>query len=518
MSFAVWLIASVGAHAQAPPAKVAAVVDGHIQAKLASAMLEGSSRSDDAEFLRRIYLHLNGRLPAPERVVEFLEDSDPAKRTKAVDRLLASTSYGEHFANYWATLITAEEPKYRAPLAKWLAEEFNKGTPWSRIVHEMLVHEGNGPMVGFVLSNMDNGQPQPNKLAGATGRLFLGMQIHCAECHNHPFASFKQEDFWGLAAFFGRTRYAKAVGKSAMNAVTEAPTGKEKPSPGVKPGSIVLPNTAGKGSGKIVAARLLDRDPGALPKEGALRPKLADWVVSPSNPYFAKAFANRLWAHFFGRGLVNPIDDIHDENLPSHPEVLDALAKEFTASGFDIKHLIRCICATEAYQRTSRPTKNNENDETLFSHQAVQVMNADVLYDALLQAYGVTALKVAAGPGSSLAGRPVGNASPRDKFIRLFNTNDSDSANTDYTHGIPQALSLMNDPVFNSGGPTVDKLKGVEPAKAVEGLFLATLSRRPTADEVELMTNYVARRGSPAQGYAGVLWILINTEEFVLIR
>jgi hypothetical protein len=163
----------------------------------------------------------------------------------------------------------------------------------------------------------------------------------------------------------------------------------------------------------------------------------------------------------------------------------------------------------------------NKDDAVFDSHMIVQVMNAEVLYDALMQAFGVPQVKIAAGPTAGAANaRASGGGTARDKFVKFFNTSDSDASPTDYTHGIPQALSLMNDSAFNTGGPTVEKLMKahMEPEKVIEGLFLATLSRRPTSQETKLMTDYLARRPDRRQGYAGILWMLVNTEEFVLIR
>ena len=532
-----WLIACVcvaailssPAHADERKARdpqvVAEKIDAHILKKLAKDKIPASASASDAEFLRRTSLLVTGRLPTPERAVAYFNSTDTAKRGKVVDELLGSPFFGEHFANHWSTLITAEEPKYRNALGKWLANEFNQNTPWSRIVGELITHEGGGPKMGFVMSNIDNNQPQPNKLAGATSRLFLGVQLHCAECHNHPFTNWKQSDFWGVAAFYSRVKFQQAKGKEVAAGISETlpvTVAKNKKDPPRAGAFIVIPTTAGKNAGTAIAARFLEGDAPSLPKEGAVRGNLADWVTSPNNKYFAKAFVNRMWAHFLGRGLVHPIDDMHDDNQPTHPEVLQLLTEEFTSSDFDVKHLVRCITATQAYQRTSSPVAGNKDEIVLASRQNVQVMNAEVLYDALTQALGVPQLKIASGGGTAGAasGRPMASNNPRDRFVKLFSTTDADGSPTDYTHGIPQALALMNDPAFNTGGPTVDKLMKAhtEPAKVIEGLFLATLSRLPTSQETKLLTAYVARRPDRRQGYAGVQWILLNTEEFVLIR
>ncbi len=509
------------------PQAVAAEIDAHIQKKLAKEKTPASPNADDAEYLRRTFLLATGRLPTPDRVLSFLESKEADKRQKVAEELLASPKFGDHLASYWSQLITAEEPKYRKELGKWLTEEFNKNSPWSRIVSDLVTHEGSGPKIGFVMSNVDNNQPQPNKLAGSTARLFLGVQLQCAECHNHPFTTWKQNDFWGMAAFYSRVKFTKPIqakGKDVTLGIAEAvaTTAKGKKDP-VKPGAyIVIPTTAGKNAGKVISAKLLEGDEPKLPSDGAVRGNLADWMTAPGNKFFAKAFVNRMWSHFLGRGIVHPVDDMHDDNTPIHPEVLQLLTDEFKASNYDVKHLVRCILATQAYQRTSRPLEGNKDDPVLNSHQNVQVMNPEVLYDALVQAFGVTQIKLStsASTAGAATGRPVVTTAARDRFIKAFSTSDADAEPTDYTHGIPQALTLMNDPAFNYGGPSVDALMKAnkEPANVIEGLFLATLSRRPTSDETKLMTDYLARRSDRRQGYAGVLWILVNTEEFVLIR
>ncbi len=508
------------------PQAVATDIDAAIKKTLAKEKIPASPAADDAEFLRRTFLLMIGRLPTSERVVSFLESKVAEKRHQVTEELLASPLFGEHLANHWSQIITIEEPKYRKELGKWLTDEFNKNTPWNRLVHDLVTHEGGGAKMSFVMSNIDNNQPQPNKLAGSASRLFLGVQLQCAECHDHPFTQWKQTDFWGVAAFFSRVKFQNGKGGKDVSVVgvTEVagPAPKKAKEP-LKPGaSIIIPTTAGKNAGKVVSAKFLEGNEPTLPNEGGVRANLANWMTSADNKYFARAFVNRMWAHYFGRGIVHPIDDMHDDNAPAHPEVLDLLTREFTASGFDVKHLVRCITSTKAYQRTSTPLDANKDDVALTSRMNVQVMNGEVLYDALVQAFGVTQIKMATGGGTAGAasGRPQVTNQPREKFIKFFNTSDADASPTDYTHGIPQALALMNDPAFNNGGPIVEKLMKAhtEPAKVIEGLFLATLSRRPSSNETTLMTDYVARRKGGRDAYAGVLWILVNTEEFVLIR
>jgi hypothetical protein len=266
-------------------------------------------------------------------------------------------------------------------------------------------------------------------------------------------------------------------------------------------GAIVIPSSAGKGAGQVVRARFLGGAEPALAENEPLRPRFAAWAVAADNPYFAPAAVNRLWAHFFGRGLVHPMDNMHADNPPSHPELLNQLADEFRASGCDQKHLIRSICNSAAYQRTSRPLPENETDQELLSHMAVKVLSPEVLFDALAQ--------VAVPRG--------GKTEPRDAFLNFFGT-PADASPVEFSQGIPQILRLMNGPQMNQGTAAIDQwtAAGWDPDRIIAGLYLTTLSRRPTAEESQVMKEYLAKRPDPKAGYAGVLWILLNCSEFAV--
>jgi hypothetical protein len=229
------------------------------------------------------------------------------------------------------------------------------------------------------------------------------------------------------------------------------------------------------------------------------RPQFAAWATSAENKYFAPAFVNRLWANFFGRGFVNPVDNFHADNPASHPELLQRLADEFKSSGHDIKHLFRCLCNSQAYQRTSKPLPQNEADAALFSHMAIKPLSPDAFYDSLIVLNSI--------------GRNGGKNSSREQFLSDFRTQEG--ADGVFSHGIPQFLKRMNGEEFNSGAAIIDQLRSASRDQAIESLYLATLARRPTADEVRLMSAYLAKRNN-SQGYQGVLWILLNSGEFVL--
>lgn len=245
-------------------------------------------------------------------------------------------------------------------------------------------------------------------------------------------------------------------------------------------------------------------------------PALAEWTASPDNPYLAKATANRWWAHFFGRGLVDPIDDIRDAKLPSHPEVLKLLAEEFTAGRHDLKHLIRCIVLTKAYQRTSRSILGTPKpDEALFAQIPLRPLSAEMLLASLESAYE-TAELLPRNPAPPRRGQSL--PFTRKNFIELFNTNDPEGDPTEYTQGIPQLLHLMNAPAHNAGTTRIDKLlKANEtPEKVIEVLYLATLSRRPTEGELKRKLELVGKNKTPRDGLNAVLWTLVNSAEFNL--
>ena len=276
----------------------------------------------------------------------------------------------------------------------------------------------------------------------------------------------------------------------------------------------VLPESA-----KNVEPKFLGAETVKLTTSEPYRPVLAKWIASPSNPFFAKAYVNRLWAQFYGRGFVNPVDDMSNENTPSHPELLKALATEFANSGFDIKNLVRGICNSNTYQRTSRPVGDNRDDKTLFSHQAIKVLGPEQLYDSLQAVLGTLP-----GGGAIRTGKG-GAQTPRDAFA-LFFMGTENSKPTDYEAGIPQVLRLMNNPamatarltnVVNTVGE-ISKNKTTEPAKVLEKLYLTTLARRPTADETKRLTDYIAKQADQKTAYADVLWVLLNSSEFALNR
>jgi hypothetical protein len=511
------------------PQFVAEQIDRIIQQRLAEEKIPASPPADDAEFIRRVYLDIAGVIPPAEKVPAFLGSSEPDKRARLIDELLASPDYGWHFADLWCDRIDLKDlPIYREPFIDWLSAGLNAGRGWDEIVLDLLMAEGSfnfitrgrrlgssEPQALFLLLNTEEGPgkgPNPAWLAGESGRLFLGVQLQCAECHDHPFtATWKQTDFWGLAAFFSGLRAERPMQAQGLQWV-------EAPASG--PVSIVIPATALKNVGTKVPARLLGAAADYQPGDAELlRHSLARWMTAADNPYFAKATANRLWAHFFGRGLVNPVDDIRPDNPCSHPEILQLLAGEAARSQFDLKHLIRCLCLTAAYQRTSEPLADNVSDQTCYSHQAIKTLGPGVFYDSLKMATGWPELKLGL-PERKTKLTVLTQFTPREVFVDFFRAAQGEEANPlDNDHGIPQALKLMNAAQLSRPSPVVQRVAaaGHSREQAIQQLYLAALGRRPTTAEAALMSEFLAQRShaSAEQGYSAVLWVLINSAEFV---
>jgi hypothetical protein len=264
---------------------------------------------------------------------------------------------------------------------------------------------------------------------------------------------------------------------------------------------------------KSVPPTFLRGQKAAVSTDGPNLPALAEWIASPKNPYFARAGVNRVWHQFFGRGLVNPVDDMTADNAPTHPELLTALASEFTASGFDLKHLIRGICNSKTYQRTSKPAAGNATDKALYSHMAVKVMTPLQLSDSLESVFALARNEKSPAPTEATRKRRAGD---RSRFAAFF-AGEDDPDPTEYQAGIPQALYLMNSghhySIARAANETVSKKK--TPAKVVETFFLATLSRPPSEKEAKKMTDYIAKAPDKRSAYHDVLWALVNSTEFV---
>ena len=501
---------------QLDAAALADAIDRAVDQRLAAEKVRASPRADDAEFLRRVFLDLAGHIPSPDRAAAFLDGREPDKRAKLIDELLASDDYGKHQADVWKDLLVTRNSDNRFvdfdPLVEWLTKNFNQNTPWDQTVRDLLTAEGrqdeNGAVTYFLANNT------VDKMTDVTTKVFLGVQLQCAQCHNHPFTDWKQTEYWGMADFFMKVRLTgpRNPKQDGVPGIAE--------NDGLRAGrKMPLPDSA-----KTVPAKFLGGPEVNLGSKPKVRPVLAQWLTTAENPYFSKATVNRAWFQLFGRGLVNPVDDLNnDQNPASHPQLLVDLADQFSRNGFDLKQMFRALCNSQVYQRTSKPTADNADaDSALYAHTAVKVMTPEQQFDSLLRVLapnqdprnmamprfeGQAKMKLARYPGLNA----------RSLFVTFFGAEDPGDP-TEYQEGIPQALRLMNGPQLNGATALVLLVKrGQPPEQNIERLFLATLSRRPTAAERQRLVGYVAaHKGEDHEGYEDVLWVLLNGSEFVL--
>lgn len=485
-------------------AAVTRKINEEIHRYLSAEQVKASPICSDAEFVRRVYLDLTGVIPTAVQAEQFLAITASDKRARLIDELLASPGYGQHQADIWMGLLVKRSSDNRrvdfSTLRTWLANQFNQNRPWNEMVTEMVTAKGNqteSPAVGFFLSNNT-----VDKMTDEVCKVFLGMQLQCAQCHNHPFTSWKQTEYWAMAGFFMKTQVV-GLGKDQTPGVTESQIKRNKKN--------ALPESA-----KIVPPQFLQGEAPKIHQSEPFRPVLARWMTSPTNPFFAKAMVNRAWAQLFGIGLVNPVDDMHGANDPSHPELLQALAADFAASGFDLKYLIRSICNTDAYQRSSKAIRENEQaEDSLFARKIVKVLSPEQLFDSLAQVTKFDRGHAERGREKNVKGP---NVNARERFVQFYLAGADEPNTTQYEAGIPQALKLMNSRV--TGNPQVirELVGTTRGSKAIEKLYLATLSRLPSADEIARVESYVSQTANPLDAYSDVLWALVNSSEFALNR
>lgn len=509
------------------PQQVAAAIDQHLDRFLTAADLEPVGQSDDAEFLRRIYLDLTGRVPTVEKTVDFLDSEAPNKRFELVNALLETPEFGQHFGRTWREWICPPElpsngnagsqPYQQARVfGDWIGKKLVAGERWDKITRDILTVQGSindNPQVIFYGLVGTGGNMTADGTGRAVASLFMGVQLQCAQCHDDPYRDWSQQEHWALAAFFGR----------ADGDFTKIEIGKGQ---STKPGEINISPAAFKNSGTTVMAAYLRSQAAYEAQEiDDLRVPFVDWLTAPDNRYFSSSFANRLWFQFFSRGIVNPIDDFRALNPPSHPGLMKLLSGEFVASGFDVKHLVRCICNSQAYQRTSWVDADLDEVRrkaltTAFGRMPMKVMTADTLLDSLKLAYGDEKMDLRGGDTVNTTGMAATIADELLEFQRRFGTNEDDA--TDFTHGVAQMLTMINHPRLLAGSTALDeylkKSTAATPAETIEWLYLRSLSRRPTEEELAEAIEYVALWEEKSKAYIGVLWMLVNRSEFIFIR
>lgn len=483
---------------------VARFIDAQIEASLAAESVPASPQCTDEEFVRRAYLDITGVIPTSEQAKSFIDSRDSAKRSKLIDELLESTNYARHQSDLWMSLLVERTSDNRRvnfdSMRTWLNDQFAANTPWDQMVTKIITASGDqdaNPAIGFFLSNNT-----VDKMTDETAKAFLGVQLQCAQCHDHKFNDWKQTEYWAMAQFYMKVQIG-GLGKDGTPTIEEKPVvRRNKMNP--------LPESA-----KTVEPKFLQGESPILGKNEAYRPVLAKWMTSPTNPFFAKAMTNRIWSQFFGRGIVNPVDDMVGQNLPSHPELLKGLAGDFAANGFDLKHLIRSICNSAVYQRSSKPVPGNESAPAhLYATMPVKILSAEQLFDSIAT---VTKFQDPTKARERGANAKVGPLTARDRFVNFF-TAGSDMVNPlEYEAGIPQVLKLMNSRQMGINNPQIVRnivgtSRGTE---AIEKIYLAAYARRPTAAESERLAKYVGQSQEPL---SDVLWAVLNSSEFTLNR
>lgn len=498
------------------PSLLAERIDRHLEQRFAAEGIHPAAPADDAEFFRRLHLDLVGVIPDSETARQFIDDNESNKRAAAIDRLLNSEEHSIHFANVWRALLLPEaetdrQLRYFLPgFELWLQQRRAENAGFDVIVRDLLTVPitGTEERPQLVLTNLRNANPiafiaakeaDPGKLAATTTRLFMGIRLECAQCHNHPFDVWTQEQFWNQAAFFAGIQ---RKGRGPFAPVLEKPETK----------TISVMND----DSKVVPALFLDgTQPVAAatsPSSTAQRELLADWITRPENSYFAKATVNRVWGQLLGYGIVDPVDDVGESNLPSHPELLNELAAEFTRSGYDLTFLYQAICRTRAYQRTSRQPDSGPTDSSTFATMALKPMSGEQLYDSLASAIRLK--------GVTNGRKLMRNEDPvRRRFLDTFGQ-QGDQSNPETS--VLQALTLMNGPLIGAAteSQAVGLLKDVVASDSdrksqIEVLYLSTLSRRPTeAEQLQIAEYLDASSQDRTRDLSDVLWMLLNSAEF----
>ena len=503
-----------------------ATIDRRVQEAWDAAGIKPSPIAPDAEFLRRAYLDLIGRIPSVDEASAFLASKDPQKRSKLIAELLEHPDYPKHMATLWrVALIGRRRPDRqvdRAALETWLRRQFAENRPWNEVAYELVTARGSNKengAVNYILAHLGDrdrdGSFTAVNLTSTTTRVLLGQQIQCTQCHDHPANDWKQADFWGINAFFKGVRAEDIMRTGADGTevydhteVTDEPTDAY---------STYERRNAMVG---IAFPMYLDGRKISQGTDVERRQALAKFLTEPENLQLARAYVNRVWGQLMGRGIVHPVDDFGDHNPPSLPELLDDLAEAFRASGYDTKKLITWIANSRPYQLTSVVTKSNEKDETLFSHMLVKPMTPEQLFDSLLTA---TAAHKAGGDGEPDRRR----SQWLDQFVFAFGNDEGDEGTFQGT--IPQALLLMNSELMaratgGEPGSFLARLRdramnwrgGPPETYMVNMIYLAALSRYPTPAELRRAQGFLASSPDTLGVMSDLFWALLNSNEFIL--
>ena len=465
-------------------------IDDHVFAKARKFHLVPSALSSDAEFLRRLCLDLTGRLPPVHRVRRFLADPDPQKRTRLIGLLLRSPEFVDHWSWRFYDFLRVISPVYK----DWVRRAIAENKPYDQFARERVAAQGfDGPSRHY--EDMGGtAVPLPQNAMGEQVRVFLGRRMDCAQCHDHPYESWSQDQFWGLTAFFGRLSNLHPGFPQVDFVIMDDPEGYGTFGKGAK---VIHPRTR-----REVQPRFLDGTPVPEDRREDWRLALAEWMTSPDNPYFAPAMANRMWGYFFGRGIVDPVDDFRSNNLASHPRLLEALARYFVRSGYDLRSLIRLMVESRTYQLSGDPNPTNRTDRVNYSRALPRPLESEVLLRAISHVSGV---KGDDGNFFNVYGKPDLSFIPE----------------RDMKPSLLQALHQLAGPTFTAKlsreGGRVDRLlqRQASDEAIIEELYLAALCRFPTEPEQAALKDMIEGRDSRREALEDLLWAVVNSEQFL---
>ena len=506
-------------------------LDRHINAVLKTEGIQPSGISEDTEFLRRVHLDLTGKIPTSEEVLDFLKDGSPNKRQKKIDQLLGSEPYIEYWSGLWVNWLIGrrgDNDDRRVGLTTWVRGALTKNIPYNQFVQELIAADG---------ELKDNGagnyvmryERSPAVLTSHSSRLFLGLPMQCAECHDHKTEAWSQKDYYGIAAFFEGIDSQR---KGYIQTMDMA--GNEK-----RMENFLITNKPRKSMWvERMDAEVSPRFLGGTEYKGSLmkrREALAQWMTDKSNPYFSRAIVNRVWKHFVGRAFVEPIDGFGEENLPTNSELLDWLAEDLVIYDYDLQHLMRTILNSETYQRTSQTNESNKDDERYYSHAYMKPLSAEQFFYSLLQATGFERLQQVKMEGAKKQGGADRMGMLRaleqrkrdylQKFLFLLDNGEMEEIEA-FNGTVPQALMMINGNMVNDSashgehGSFVNYVleKWRAPADRMEYFYLNVLSRLPTAKEKIYFQRYMERSlyRNKDLAYEDLYWVLLNSAEFSL--
>ena len=483
-------------------------IDEAVYVKLKKLRLTPSGVCDDATFLRRAFLDITGELPAADDVEKFLADADAGKRERLVDELLNRKEFAELWVMKWAELLeirshdNAVYPKAALVYYEWLRSQMLAGVPLDKMVRSLLT--ASGSTLRDPAANYYQMEPDPQKLAENTAQVFLGMRIQCAQCHNHPFDRWTLNDYYGFDAFFAQIG-RKSGDDPRENVIFDKGDGEVK-----------HPVT-----GAVMRPKFLGGDVPEIKPGESRRDVLAGWLTSPQNPYFAHNIANIVWAHFIGRGIIQPVDDVRISNPASNPELLDALAAKLVDYQYDFKKLVRDICTSRTYQLDTRPNDTNASDERNFAKASIRRIRAEVLLDCISEVTETQDKFPGLPRGAKAVEIPDGSTA--DYFLTTFGRASRAtvcSCEVKVDPNLSQALHLLNgDTIQNKieqGGVVKSLLKrGETPDQVIADLYLRCLGRQPTTNETAKLKSFFKKDAAAEPVLNDVFWSLLNAKEFV---